>query len=109
MTPTYLTAAMSNTLKILLVDDHAVVRAGFRMLLSVSGDVEVIAEAERGERAIQLYSESKPDLVVMDLSMPGIGGLEAIRRIVARDAYARILVYSIYHEQVYVRRARIHH
>ncbi|PKD41441.1 DNA-binding response regulator [Methylomonas sp. Kb3] len=96
---------MSNTLKILLVDDHAVVRAGFRMLLSVSGNVEVIAEAERGEQAIQLYGDSKPDLVVMDLSMPGIGGLEAIRRIVARDANARILVYSIYHEQVYVRRA----
>ncbi|OQW69368.1 MAG: DNA-binding response regulator [Proteobacteria bacterium ST_bin11] len=96
---------MSNIIKILLVDDHAVVRAGFRMLLSVSGDVEVIAEAERGEQAIQRYHESKPDMVVMDLSMPGIGGLEAIRRIVARDANARILVYSIYHEQVYVRRA----
>ncbi|MDT4292196.1 response regulator transcription factor [Methylomonas sp. MO1] len=96
---------MSNTIKILLVDDHAVVRAGFRMLLSISGNVEVVAEAERGEQAIQRYHESQPDLVVMDLSMPGIGGLEAIRRIVARDANARILVYSIYHEQVYVRRA----
>lgn len=105
MTPTHRNAAMSNTIKTLLVDDHAVVRAGFRMLLSFSGDVEVVAEAERGEQAIQRYHEYKPDLVVMDLSMPGIGGLEAIRRIVARDADARILVYSIYHEQVYVRRA----
>lgn len=96
---------MTSKCRIVLVDDHLVVRAGFKMLLAASEDVEVIGEAERGEQAIQLYQEMRPDLVVMDLSMPGIGGLETIRRIVQRDAAARILVFSVHHEQVYVSRA----
>lgn len=96
---------MSNKIKIILVDDHAVVRAGFRMLLAAGDSVEVIGEAERGEEAIQLYQDLKPDMLVMDLSMPGIGGLETIRRILQRDAGARILVFSVHHEQVYVSRA----
>lgn len=96
---------MNDKIKIILVDDHAVVRAGFRMLLAAGDTVEVIGEAERGEQAIQLYQELQPDMLVMDLSMPGIGGLETIRRIVQRDAGARILVFSVHHEQVYVSRA----
>lgn len=96
---------MKNKIKIILVDDHAVVRAGFRMLLATGDNIEVIGEAERGEQAIQLYQELQPDMLVMDLSMPGIGGLETIRRIVQRDAEARILVFSVHHEQVYVNRA----
>lgn len=96
---------MSEKIKIILVDDHAVVRAGFCMLLANDDYVEVIAEADRGEQAIQLYQELQPDLVVMDLSMPGIGGLETIRRILQRDSKARILVFSVHHEQVYVQRA----
>lgn len=91
--------------KIILVDDHAVVRAGFRMLLAASDSIEVVGEAERGEQAIQLYQELNPDMLVMDLSMPGIGGLETIRRIVQRYADARVLVFSVHHEQVYVSRA----
>lgn len=91
--------------ELLLVDDHAVVRAGFSALLSLSENVKVIGEAERGEQAIQLYQALQPDVVVMDLSMPGIGGLEAIRRIIMRDPAATILVYSVHHEQVYVQRA----
>ncbi len=96
---------MSRKINIILVDDHAVVRAGFRMLLATCDNIEVIGEAERGEQAIQLYLELLPDILVMDLSMPGIGGLEAIRRIVQRDPQARILVFSVHHEQVYVQRA----
>jgi DNA-binding NarL/FixJ family response regulator len=96
---------MNEKIKIILVDDHAVVRAGFRMLLAAGDSIEVIGEAERGEQAIQLYQELWPDMLVMDLSMPGIGGLETIRRIVQRDADARILVFSVHHEQVYVSRA----
>lgn len=101
----HLPKTLSRAVKLLLVDDHAVVRAGFSVLLSLSEKVKVIAEAERGEQAIQLYQELKPDIVIMDLSMPGIGGLEAIRRIVMRDPEATILVYSVHHEQVYVQRA----
>ena len=96
---------MNNKIKIILVDDHTVVRAGFKMLLAIDDRIDVIGEAERGEQAIQLYQELQPDIVVMDLSMPGIGGLETIRRIIQRDSNALILVFSVHHEQVYVSRA----
>jgi len=96
---------MTEKIKIILVDDHAVVRAGFRMLLATSESIEVISEASRGEEAIGQYLNLKPDIVVMDLSMPGLGGLETIHRIVQRDGNAKILVFSIYHQRVYVNRA----
>lgn len=96
---------MKNRIKVILVDDHAVVRAGFRLLLATADDIEVIAEAERGEQACQLYLEKQPDVMVLDLSMPGIGGLESIRRICNRDSNARILVFSVHDERVYVDRA----
>ncbi|MEQ1485278.1 response regulator transcription factor [Methyloglobulus sp.] len=90
---------------VLLVDDHAVVRAGFRMLLASTDGIEIVAEAERGEAACQLYLEKQPDVVVLDLSMPGIGGLECLRRICNRDPLAKILVFSVHDESVYVSRA----
>jgi len=96
---------MKDKIKVILVDDHAVVRAGFRMLLSTEADIDVIAEAERGEAACQLYMEQQPDVMVLDLSMPGIGGLESIRRICNRDSNAKILVFSVHDEMVYVDRA----
>ncbi|TRW94554.1 response regulator [Candidatus Methylobacter oryzae] len=96
---------MKDKIKVILVDDHAVVRAGFRMLLSTEADIDVIAEAERGEAACQLYLERQPDVIVLDLSMPGIGGLESIRRICNRDGNAKILVFSVHDEMVYVDRA----
>jgi two-component system invasion response regulator UvrY len=96
---------MSDKIKVILVDDHAVVRAGFRMLLSAEANIDVIAEAERGEAACQLYLEQQPDVMVLDLSMPGIGGLESIRRICNRDSGAKILVFSVHDEMVYVDRA----
>jgi len=80
---------MKTRIKVILVDDHAVVRAGFRMLLSTDDTIEVIAEADRGEAACQLYLEKQPDVMVLDLSMPGIGGLETIRRICNRDSNVR--------------------
>ncbi len=97
---------MKNKITVLLVDDHAVVRAGFKLLLSAAApNIEIIAEADRGERAIQLYQSQRPDIIVMDLSMPGIGGLETIKRIIQRDKTANILVFSVHDEQVYVHRA----
>ncbi len=92
-------------IRVLLADDHAVVRAGYRMLLRNSEDIEVVAEADSGERACKAFAELQPDVVVMDISMPGIGGLEAIRRIVARDATARILVFSMHDDTVFVEQA----
>src|SRR6185312_11760479 len=67
--------------RVMLVDDHAVVRVGFRMLLSGSAAVEVVGEADSGEAAYQQYPETKPDVVIMDLSMPGMGGIETVRRL----------------------------
>lgn len=96
---------MNPKITVMLVDDHAVVRAGYRLLLSQSGNIEVICEAERGEEACQYYSESQPNVIVMDLSLPGIGGLASIRRISSRDPGAKILVFSIHDELVYVLRA----
>lgn len=96
---------MIDMIKIILVDDHAIVRAGFKMLLATESTINVIAEAERGEQACQLYIEEQPDVVVLDLSMPGIGGLETIRRICHRDCNAKILVFSVHDESVYIDRA----
>jgi two-component system invasion response regulator UvrY len=96
---------MKEKIKVILVDDHAVVRAGFRLLLSSVDHIDVVAEAERGEQACQLYLDKKPEVIVLDLSMPGIGGLESIRRILLRDSAAKILVFSVHDEAVYVNRA----
>lgn len=92
-------------IKILLIDDHAVVRAGFKLLLTTYANIEVIAEATRGEQGIQLSQQYQPDVIVLDLSMPGIGGLETIKRIIQRDEQAKILVFSVHDEPVYVNRA----
>lgn len=88
----------------MLVDDHAVVRMGFKMLLESSNDIKVIAEAENGETAIRAYVEHKPTIVVMDITMPGMGGLEAIERILAKDSNARILVLSAHEDSVHPKR-----
>ncbi|MBM4208148.1 MAG: response regulator transcription factor [Gammaproteobacteria bacterium] len=95
----------TNSIRILLVDDHAIVRAGFKMLLESVSGIHIVAEAERAEMALQLYLDYQPDVIVMDLSMPGIGGLEGIRRLRARHPDAKILVFSVHDEAVYVSRA----
>lgn len=100
-----LSAPGTPPVRIMLVDDHAVVRAGYRVLLSQAAHLAVVVEAESGEQACQYYAEYRPDVIVMDLSLPGIGGLAAIRRIRARDEDARILVFSIHDEPAYVNRA----
>ncbi len=96
---------MSNTINVMLVDDHAVVRAGYNMLLKNASEITVVAEASSGEEAYQLYSTHKPDVVVMDLSLPGIGGIEAIKRICSRDSKATILVFSMHEEVIFVEQA----
>ena len=91
-------------INVMLVDDHAVVRMGFKMLLESDADIKVVAEAESGEQAIQRYMEHKPDVVVMDITMPGMGGLEAIERILAKDGAAKILVLSAHEDSVHPKR-----
>ena len=91
-------------INVMLVDDHAVVRMGFKMLLESDAEIKVVAEAESGEQAIQRYMEHKPHVVVMDITMPGIGGLEAIERILAKDSAAKILVLSAHEDSVHPKR-----
>ncbi|OAF14245.1 DNA-binding response regulator [Bradyrhizobium centrolobii] len=81
---------------IMLVDDHAVVREGYRSVLQKQPGFRVVAEASEGAEAYRLFKMAKPDLVIMDLSMPGIGGIEAIRRIRQWDKGARILVFTMH-------------
>ncbi|MDH4456160.1 MAG: response regulator transcription factor [Candidatus Methylopumilus sp.] len=92
-------------IRVMLVDDHAVVRAGVRRLLEQDERFSVVAEAETGERAYQIFGEHLPDISVLDLSMPGIGGMETIKRIVARYPTAKILVLSMHENAAFASQA----
>lgn len=92
-------------IKLLLADDHEIMREGIRRLLEDEGDIVMVAEADTGEHAYQLYFEILPDVVIMDLSMPGVGGLNTIKKILAKDKAARCIVLSAHDSPVYVRRA----
>jgi len=96
---------MTNPIRVLLVDDHAVVREGYRRLLEATQRILVAAEADSGEDAYKKFIEHAPDVVVMDISLPGIGGLEVLRRIMARKAAARVLMFSMHEDPVFVSRA----
>lgn len=86
-------------IRILLVDDHAVLRAGLRALLEAEPDIEVVGEAGTGDEALPLVERLRPHVVVMDLSMPGMGGLEATRRITGMEDPARVLVLTMHGEE----------
>lgn len=92
-------------IKVILVDDHAVVRAGYKILLKNIDYIDVIAEADTGEEAIELSTKLRPNVVVMDISLPGINGIEAIRRIVSNDHDIKVLVFTMHEEVVFVERA----
>ncbi|MCW9015185.1 MAG: response regulator transcription factor [Gammaproteobacteria bacterium] len=98
---------MMNTFKpkLLLVDDHAIVRTGFRYLLESDADYQ-IKEVNTAEEACNVYNDFKPDAVIMDLIMPGMGGLEGVRHIQAKDNHAKVLVLSMRDDPVYVSRAQ---
>ena len=89
----------------MLVDDHAVVRTGFKLLLQTCDDIEITAEADSGEAACQMYESAAPDVVVMDIAMAGMGGIEAIKRLVAKDNRARILALSTHEDTSHPKRA----
>lgn len=96
---------LKRKINVLLVDDHAVVRTGYKTYLSISKDIGEIYEADRGEAACQLFSQYNPDIVLLDLSMPGIGGFETIKRLIDRDPNCKILVFSVHNEPLYATRA----
>jgi two-component system, NarL family, invasion response regulator UvrY len=94
-----------NKIKVALVDDHSAVRAGFRLLLESSGEIEVVAEMDSGESINQQINRIEPDLVVMDLSMQGMGGLEAIRRVRLKNEKVKILVFTMHDNVAFVQQA----
>lgn len=96
---------MSARVTVLLVDDHAVVREGYRRLLDVSGGITVVGEAGSAAEAYQLFCHLTPDVVVMDIALPGVSGIEALRRILAHEPKARVLMFSMYEDAIFVRRA----
>jgi DNA-binding NarL/FixJ family response regulator len=89
----------SETIRVLLVDDHAVLRAGLRALLEAEPGMEVVGEAGTGEEGVMKAGQARPDVVVMDLSMPGMGGLEATRQIAALEQGMRVLVLTMHGEE----------
>lgn len=95
----------TNVTRVMLVDDHAVVRAGYRTLLEDTPGLHIAAEVGSGEAACRAFDLYHPRVTVMDLSLPGISGLEATRRIVRRDPTARVLIFSMHEDSVFVDRA----
>ena len=87
--------------RLMLVDDHAIVREGYRSLLQKQPRLTVVAEASDGAEAYRLFKQTRPDLVIMDLTMPGFGGVEAIRRIRQWDGAARILILTMHQNAAY--------
>jgi DNA-binding NarL/FixJ family response regulator len=92
-------------IRVLLVDDHAVVRAGYRHLLARDARIEVVGEAADAQSAYLAFNDLKPDVVVMDIALPGASGIEAMRRMLAREPGARVLIFSMYEDAIFPARA----
>ena len=91
-------------ISVLLTDDHALVRSGIRRLLEDSKQVKIVGEAARGEDSLQMVQDLKPDVILMDVNMPGIGGVETCRRILQRNSKQKIIVLTVHSEQNFPKR-----
>ncbi len=89
---------------VLLTDDHELVRTGIRRLLEDSGRIEIVGEADSGEQGIRMADELEPDVILMDINMPGIGGMEACRRILKKRPQQKIIILTVYTEQTIPKR-----
>lgn len=92
----YMSKSKSKPITVLLVDDHQIVRVGFRRLIETTGDIRVLAEAQSGEESYQLVNDLRPDIIIMDINMPGIGGLEAIGRLRKRNVKEKIIALTVH-------------
>ncbi len=90
---------------VLLVDDHAVVREGYRRLLERGGNIEVIGEADTADAALERFRELAPQVVVMDIALPGVSGVEAMRHMLAEKPATRVLMFSMYEDAIFANRA----
>jgi DNA-binding NarL/FixJ family response regulator len=89
-------------IRVVVADDHAVLRAGLRALLAAEGDMELVGEAANGEEALRHIRDQQPDVAVMDISMPGLGGLTALRRLAAMGVETKIVVFTMHPEEEYL-------
>jgi two-component system, NarL family, invasion response regulator UvrY len=92
-------------ISVLLVDDHAVVREGYRRLLEGDADLRVVGEAASSAQALSMERELAPDVIVLDIALPDVSGIETLRRIIARRPGAQVLIFSMYEDAIYVSRA----
>ena len=92
----YMSKSKSKPITVLLVDDHQIVRVGFRRLIETTSDIRVLAEAQSGEESYQLVNDLRPDIIIMDINMPGIGGLEAIGRLRKRNVKEKIIALTVH-------------
>jgi two-component system, NarL family, invasion response regulator UvrY len=99
------TQPMSLPIKVLLVDDHAVVREGYRRLLERDRSVQVVGEAASAAEALRQACELDPDVIVLDIALPGVSGIETLRRILARRPAARVLMFSMYNDAIFASQA----
>ena len=93
---------MSDSISLLITDDHAMVRQGIRMFLELQPDLMVLGEADSGENAVRMAAELAPDVVLMDLVMTGIGGVEATRLVKQASPHSQVIVLTSYHEDEYI-------
>src|SRR5437660_11338399 len=93
---------MTDKISILITDDHVLVRQGIRTFLELQPDLNVIGEAGSGEEAVRMAAELVPDVVLMDLVMPGIGGVEATRQVKQVSPHSQIIVLTSYHQDEYI-------
>lgn len=96
---------MSDSIRLLLVDDHAIVREGYRRLLERRLDLKIVGEAENAAEAYRLFKETTPDVTILDLSLPDMGGIELVNRLLQRDPEARILAFSMHQDPLFVTQA----
>lgn len=98
-------ARADTRITVLLVDDHAVVRAGYRRFLECDAQLSIVGEAASSQEALSRDRELNPDVIVLDIALPGVSGIETLRRILARRPAARVLMFSMYHDAIYASRA----
>jgi two-component system response regulator NreC len=98
-------AARTHKIRVMIVDDHAILRAGLRMLVNAQADMEVVSEASDGEKAIQVVQESKPDVTLLDLTMPRVSGMRALQEITRNCRETRVLVLTMHDDPAYLRSA----
>ncbi len=97
--------ARTHKIRVMIVDDHAILRAGLKMLLNAQADMEVVAEAPDGEKAVQAALETKPDVALLDLTMPKVGGMKALQEMARTCRETRVLVLTMHDDPAYLRSA----